>query len=179
MDEPLWRRVRRYRRGGDDDRGSDAGPSRSAGVTVPDEPSGLSDLGDLGDSGDKRAEYAEWANRMRAKRDEKRATLRQLAADVEDGSRPGYWSADFVWEESRRLQAEGTAVAGRLDHLAVLGLGLDATDDEIVATYRRRAKEHHPDRFPDADDATLSFHIEQMQRLTAAYRALQQPGGPR
>jgi DnaJ-class molecular chaperone len=61
--------------------------------------------------------------------------------------------------------------------LAVLGLGGDATPADIVSTYRQRAKEHHPDRVPDADDATRAHHVEQMQRITAAYRALQP--GPR
>ena len=60
--------------------------------------------------------------------------------------------------------------------LAVLGLPGTATDDDVHRQYRTLAKEHHPDRFPDADESTREWHAEQMHRINAAYRALQDVG---
>lgn len=39
------------------------------------------------------------------------------------------------------------------DHYAVLGIGSDASDDEIRLAYRRKAQQFHPDRNPSADAA--------------------------
>jgi hypothetical protein len=50
---------------------------------------------------------------------------------------------------------------------AVLGLELDAGDDEIRAAYRRLAKQHHPDRNPGDPAALTTF-----QRITESYAAL-------
>lgn len=176
MGERRWRRVRRLRKG--DEEGADrrAAPSSRPGAerptTAATEPLSLDGIVDLDASEDKQAAYAEWAERMKAKRAEKRDHLRALTEDADRSGGPSYWSAEAVWQESQRLEESGGAVASRVELLAVLGLGPGASDAEIVSSYRRLAKQHHPDRFPDADDATLARHVEQMQRLTAAYRAL-------
>jgi DnaJ-domain-containing protein 1 len=173
--EPLWQRVRRHKKADEADPRDDAATLAVETDVAVDDESMLPRLTDLAATGDKKAEYADWVERMKAKRAEKVDSVRKLAADgtpVTEGE-ASYWSPDAVWEESRRLQSEGGhVVASRLELLAVLGLGADATDADITASYRRQAKEHHPDRFPHADDATRALHVEQMQRLTAAYRAL-------
>jgi hypothetical protein len=180
--EPLWQRVRRRKNSDEANRPIGVKPSGGTSPTAsPAETSSSVDvestfpsLGDLGDVGDKRAEYADWAERMKVKRAEKVDRVRELSDDKGDADGPTYWSADAVWEESRRLEDEGTSlVVTRVEHLAVLGLGGDATQEEVVSMYRRKAKEHHPDRFPDADEATRAYHVEQMQRISSAYRALQ------
>lgn len=187
--EPLWKRVRRRKNSDEVDRLPRAAPEPSpmslAGTPPstetlddPDEDSMLSLLGGLDGAGDKRAEYAEWVERMKVKRIEKVDRIRDLSGRDDGDDEPTYWSAEAVWEESRRLEGEGdSVVVTRQELLAVLGLSGEATHADVVAMYRRKAKEHHPDRFPDADEATRALHIDQMQRISAAYRALQP--GPR
>ena len=53
-----------------------------------------------------------------------------------------------------------------------LGVGRDATRDEITAAYRARAKELHPDAHPDDTSAS-----ERFARVGAAYRVLSDPDG--
>lgn len=59
------------------------------------------------------------------------------------------------------------------NHYQVLGLEKTASLDEIKATYRKLAKQWHPDRFPDGDEkaeAALKF-----QAFTEAYNILSDP----
>jgi hypothetical protein len=57
---------------------------------------------------------------------------------------------------------------GGMDPHAALGLGPDATPDEVAKAYRRLAKRHHPDRRPeDADAAAV-----RMAEINAAYAML-------
>ena len=51
-----------------------------------------------------------------------------------------------------------------------LGVGRDATRDEITAAYRARAKELHPDARPDDTSAS-----ERFARVGTAYRVLSDP----
>lgn len=56
------------------------------------------------------------------------------------------------------------------NHYEVLGLGKTATSEEIKASYRRLAKQWHPDRFadgPEKEEAEVRF-----QALTEAYNVL-------
>jgi curved DNA-binding protein CbpA len=47
------------------------------------------------------------------------------------------------------------------DPYAVLGVARDATDAEIKRTYRRLARQHHPDRNPD--DAAAEERFKSIQ----------------
>ena len=65
------------------------------------------------------------------------------------------------------------------DPYKVLGLGPDASDEEIKRAYRRLAKKYHPDLNPGDQEAA-----RKMQEVNAAYeqiknpeKAYQQPGG--
>jgi curved DNA-binding protein CbpA len=58
-----------------------------------------------------------------------------------------------------------------LDPYAELGLGPNATAEQISRAYRRLAKEYHPDLHREADAA------ERMQRINQAWQVLSRPGG--
>jgi molecular chaperone DnaJ len=53
----------------------------------------------------------------------------------------------------------------------VLGVGRDASDDDILKAYRRLAKEHHPDRNPGDAEAEARF-----KEVTAAYEVIGDAG---
>lgn len=203
MKEPLWQRLRRQReesKAADDP--VDAG-GQVDGSTRPDEPERTRERDVLetlrllnrtpepstdgasaeaeaarAASSNRQAAYADWADRMKQKRAEKQATIRATKPPEPGSSRDGtYWSSDALYEESRRLESDLTkAVQTRVELLAVLGLSGTATEDDVHRQYRTLAKEHHPDRFPDADESTRDWHAEQMHRINAAYRALQDVG---
>ena len=135
------------------------------------------------------AQYAAWAERMRTKR---AAAKARIAADAASGSTgpdgpasgaaasggPTYWTTDALFAESRRVEEQ--ELVGRPDPavvrelLAVLDLRDGADPDQLTAAYRRLAKEHHPDRFVHADDATRRFHEERMLEVNRAYRHLRE-----
>lgn len=56
------------------------------------------------------------------------------------------------------------------DPYAILGVGRDASADEIKRAYRRLAKEHHPDRNPGKKSAEQKF-----KEVQAAYEVLGDP----
>jgi hypothetical protein len=178
--EPLWQRLRRERReAGDDESDESDEPDASTRSTERDVVDALRHLnrsadgdGDGADAAtDRQAAYAEWAERMKQKRAEKQATIRGDAAQPQAAS---YWSSDALFEESKRLEDDlAKAVQTRSELLAVLGLPPTADADEVQRQYRRLAKEHHPDRYPEADPEIRDHHAEQMHRINAAYRALQ------
>lgn len=56
------------------------------------------------------------------------------------------------------------------DPYEVLGVGRDATDQDIKAAFRRLAREHHPDRNPDDPDSAQRF-----KEISGAYEVLSDP----
>ncbi|HDR14626.1 MAG TPA: J domain-containing protein [Desulfobacteraceae bacterium] len=59
-------------------------------------------------------------------------------------------------------------------YFAILGVRTDATDDEIRAAYRKRAKEFHPDRFHGGNEPFRqiqeAYHILKDTRKREAHR---------
>jgi len=56
-----------------------------------------------------------------------------------------------------------------IDPYAILGLGRDATPQQVAASYRRLAKQFHPDLHPDKEVAA------RMRRLNEAWEILSSP----
>ena len=143
-------------------------------------------VGDAEDE-DRAAQYAAWAERMRTKRASAKA---RIAADQElataaagthpPSNDPTYWTTDALFAESRRVEEHevGPQPGARPDPaavtelLAVLDLRDGADPDQLTAAFRRLAKEHHPDRYVHADEATRRFHEERMLEINRAYRRL-------
>jgi hypothetical protein len=118
---------------------------------------------------DRAARYADWAARLRAK---------GAAGPKKDGTGAGlgYWSAEALFEDSRRLAHEEAVARGDLatvrELLALFDLREDASRADLGTAYRRLAKAHHPDRFMMADPETQAFHEAEMRRVIDAYEAL-------
>lgn len=62
--------------------------------------------------------------------------------------------------------------APSFDPYAVLGVGRDATMDEIRAAYRARMQEYHPDKVSHLGEALQQVAHEKSQEIQRAYRAL-------
>jgi len=58
------------------------------------------------------------------------------------------------------------------DYYEILGLGREATEEDIKSAYRRLAMQYHPDRNPGNKDAEEKF-----KEATEAYEVLKDPGG--
>jgi len=58
------------------------------------------------------------------------------------------------------------------DPYSILGVGKDATDEEIKAAYRELARKYHPDNYPD-DNPLKELAEEKMQEINAAYDKIQ------
>jgi DnaJ-domain-containing protein 1 len=120
-------------------------------------------------------QYQAWMDRMRQKREQARRMASGEPVAAEATSRT-YWTTDAVYAESKRVEEAEAATRPNpwktRELLAVLDLREGATLDEVGLAYRRLAKQHHPDRYADADEATKEFHADRMRRINAAYRSL-------
>lgn len=60
----------------------------------------------------------------------------------------------------------------------VLGVRPNAGADEIELAYRSRRAQYHPDKYTNADPATVGWATGKMQEVNAAYEALKAGGAP-
>jgi hypothetical protein len=122
-----------------------------------------------------------WADRMRQKRERDQAEI--LGRTAPKATSAGYWSSEHVSSGDDPVDEPGVVAdpSRRARLLGELGLAGEATSDEVVLAYRRLAKQHHPDRWAEADEATRDRNAEEMLRVNAVYRALRVSGdvGPR
>jgi len=58
------------------------------------------------------------------------------------------------------------------DPYSILGIGRDATDEEIKNAYRNMARKYHPDNYAD-DNPLKELAEEKMQEINAAYDEIQ------
>lgn len=120
------------------------------------------------------AAYQDWVERMRRKR----TTNQRRIQGRGDEPRLDYWSPDNVFRESERLAEEEAPDprdrAAVRDLLAVFGIVGEPHPRQVEGEFRRLAKLHHPDRHVDADEATRSYHLDQMRRINEAYARLRQ-----
>ena len=58
------------------------------------------------------------------------------------------------------------------DPFALLGVEYTATEEEIAAAWKEKAKKLHPDRFPDVPDSVRDVLTQEMARVNEAYRLL-------
>jgi DnaJ-domain-containing protein 1 len=115
---------------------------------------------------------------MRSHKQEKLAGIEPDATSGADASTPGaYWDSNTLFEESRRLEeSRDPTVMGERELLAEFGLSESASKVQVQAAYRRLAKEHHPDRWVDADESVQEQHAQRMLEITAVYQALRARG---
>lgn len=126
-------------------------------------------------SGGQNDRYAAWAERMKAKRVRSQQIVNGTADD-DAPSTAAYWSTEAVFAESARVSDEEQRTRPNpwqtVELLSVLDLREGATLDDVSRAFRQLAKEHHPDRFVGADDATQEFHADKMRSINEAYHTL-------
>lgn len=129
------------------------------------------------DTEQRAAQYNAWAERMKAKRQRSKAVYAGVQ-EAEAADQPTYWSTEAVFAEAKRVADNEVPVrpnAGRIHELLeVFDLRDDASPTDVNHAYRRLAKEHHPDRYVDADEDVRRFHEERMADINQAYSALRQ-----
>jgi DnaJ-domain-containing protein 1 len=121
---------------------------------------------------DRQERYNEWAARLRQ-------PPVPVTPEPAATSTAGYWSSETLFADSRRLAEDsGRPNPWRTSELLqVLDLREGATPTDVGAAYRRLAKDHHPDRFVEADPAIQAFHAERMLQIIEAYRELRELQG--
>ncbi len=130
----------------------------------------------LGSSADDAERISAWADRMRQKRQRDQDEI--LGHDAPKATSASYWSSDHVSGGDDPTDEPGVVAdpSRRSRLLGELGLPGEATSEDIALAYRRLAKQHHPDRWAEADEATRHRNAEEMMRVNAVYRALRISG---
>lgn len=80
-------------------------------------------------------------------------------------------------ESKKLLQDAKIALkqSNRKDYYKILGVGRDASDDEIKKAYRKRALVHHPDRHANATEAEKKEQEKKFKEVGEAYGVLSDP----
>ncbi len=91
-------------------------------------------------------------------------------AGADAGKRPPR-QGDPRREEARRERPASRAAR------EVLGVGPDASEEEIVSAYREMARKYHPDRVEGLGPEFEELANRRMKEINAAYRELKGPAG--
>ena len=86
-----------------------------------------------------------------------------------------YFSTESLFSWTGSDEANG--LFDEKDPYVVLGLPATATWEEITATHRRLAKQHHPDRLMNATDEEREASDERIRDLNIAYMELRRRKG--
>jgi hypothetical protein len=129
---------------------------------------------------DRTAAYSEWAARLHAKRQRTRDLQaehhRRATAGDDDEATSVYWTTEALFAHAEQADHEDLHERPNPwrapELLAVLDLTADASKGDVGRAYHRLAKQHHPDRYAEADPDVQRFHAERMQSINAAYRSL-------
>lgn len=120
-------------------------------------------------------------------REEERENLQKKAREKLDKHREKEQRRE-IREPHQRDKASTAASSGRphsttkrdddslAKHRVTLGVGDDATDEEIKQAYRDLAKVWHPDRFSESDERLRRKAEEQFKVIQNAYEQLQRVG---
>jgi hypothetical protein len=141
------------------------GDGQSAGA--PAEPTAESD--------EREAAYAAWAERMRSHKKQKLAGIEPEQPEEEASAKPPlspYWDSSTLFAPSEYERPDDPTLMETKELLAILEVSPEVTDDELTKAFRRLAKEHHPDRWHDADPAVRAAHEDRMALITEVHREL-------
>lgn len=88
----------------------------------------------------------------------------------------GTYNRDF-WEEYTGGSGRQTSYYNREDHYKTLGLESSATDDVVKATYRKLARQHHPDKHATKSPEETKAAEEKFKKIQQAYNEIKKERG--
>jgi DnaJ like chaperone protein len=82
------------------------------------------------------------------------------------GACAGYWLVGFLFKGKAPAAPHADAPPG---WPAVLGVGADASVDEIRAAYKRQISQYHPDKVASLGEELQQLASQKTQQINAAY----------
>ena len=89
----------------------------------------------------------------------------ESGANESRGGFQEYFTYESLFDEPEELRESN-------DPYVILGMSADAEWTEIVVQHRHLARQFHPDRFVDCDEATRQRAEDQIRRINWAYNTL-------
>ena len=83
-----------------------------------------------------------------------------------------YSSYQRAWDSEKSKKQESSRIDLTEQYKRVLGIEINASDEEIKKAYKRLVKLHHPDVFINASDAQKKLAEEQFIKIQTAYEYL-------
>ena len=81
------------------------------------------------------------------------------------------------WEEYTGSSRQQTTYYKREDHYKTLGLEIKATDEVIKTTYRKLARQHHPDKHATKSPEETKAAEEKFKKIQQAYNEIKKERG--
>jgi hypothetical protein len=117
----------------------------------------------------RQAAYAAWADRMRS---HKRDKLADITPEPGAKTTSPYWDSSTLFAQPDPDAKPAADLLATDELLGVLGLAPGADTAEVQAAFRRLAKEHHPDRWHNAEPEIRAEHEAHMALIVEAHREL-------